>query len=151
MIINKSSGVYRCLDRMWWEPSNNLCAYFWEAVVAIYFHVAIPVGVVLFPVLFLTEGYISLPDSVLFTLLTMTFFAVGFFLWLVGACFAAVFVGGIIISIWNEDVRYDLFHNIWGFDMEKPKPREPKPDNLMWAYMKAKKQEMCPIIEFVEE
>ncbi len=121
MKINKNAWHYK-LQRFWrFSPVNNLCSYFWSTVL----------GVLLFPIvpfLFVT--------SLFFILLPFIWFFFSDIEWLGVAITVGFFEIMALLFSWVDYRREKNIHDKLSVTRE---------------YIKAKKQKICPLIEYVEE
>lgn len=126
----------------------NLCTYFWITVLSIVIYLpfklfmrivkdsALSLILAVWFVIFSLWGFYDL--SILNIPLAIFFFA---FVWVILA------VGKIAprVIIWYDNRGYWIWENAPTITL--PRPRSP---SLLKEYLKAKKQKVCPIIEFVE-
>lgn len=140
MKVNKNSWHYKVLSEKFcfmggwdeWNISSSLCVYFWQVVFRLFTGVGLGL-LVLSPFFSWTLIILDLTfSSILGALLTVMGLLVTFAAPFLGTLFVVVCVGEFIK---NKLPRREY------------KEKEP---NLIVEYIKAKKNKVCPIIEFVE-
>lgn len=141
MKVSTNSWLYRQADRFNWQVSNSLCLYFWQVVWAvIFFWIILPIlgtgaAAFIFGVLPVAFG-----SGLQFLFqLELGNTEIQKYLWNLGMGYVAI----IIIFSFTSAYWY------WKECIRKEKPK--KEDNLVVAYLKAKKRKVCPLIEFTEE
>jgi len=132
MKINTNSWHYRFAKRMHRTPSSNLCNYFWQVA-----------GPILLISIF-TIAWISLVVSLV---VAFGFWGVVFRV-LIGLAFTLVaviiFAG---IGLLAEEV-WERWDEQRPKKPKKTKSYKEKQPNIFFAWLKAKKDKVCPIIEF---
>lgn len=144
MIISKNSWHYKiitekfCFLQPILYPSNNLCLYFWSVIfrfiqgISTYLVLASPIVSLI---------VVFLMDSQNVPLFVGLWAFTGFIVSGITLVFALVFIGVIVVDYSNKLIKK---HS------PKTSKKEKKP-NLFIAYIKAKKQKICPIIEFKDD
>ncbi len=130
MKISKSSWHYKLIKRYEEEPANNLCVYFWQVVLGLLIPVFI-IGAVSFIIFFIISDTLIFMSGVIGFILFVLFL---------------VYVG---LPLYDKYI--EPFYN--KYIKREPKPLKPKKDkkpNLTIEYLKAKKQKICPILEWEE-
>lgn len=148
MKVNKNSWHYRLLTGdifgiqgvNYWNVSSSLCLYFWQVVfvllwkgVALFFLIPFVINALLIMPLVSTLGVITTgvmlqEDTGLIILVIELIVIIGF------------------VITWAELSLYTFLKD--KTDLAEVVEKEP---NLFVEYIKAKKNKLCPIIEFVEE
>lgn len=136
--INKNSWHYKvvnfgCTSNN--DISNNLCTYFWQFVRGCGIGCALLLGVILFIV------FASFVIGSLFVPLDVSEAVVAMIIWIV----IALSFKDVIIHHFGSDhwLKRDVFKNLKSKDGQTNR----KP-SIIKEYLKAKKQKICPIIEF---
>lgn len=140
MKINRNSWHYKRADSFTYTPSKTLCLYFWEVVWGIVFWwVITPV----FAVVVAVMVFGGLPGAAGSVFLDLFGYVKTDSKW--------------VDAIWAIGTGYlfflTLFALIGGFYYyrkvrSRQKLKFKKDENLFVSYLKAKKQKVCPIIEF---
>ena len=140
MNISKTSWHYKvvantfCFMDYWW-PSQSLCIYFWQVILRLVFGLALGLLIVSPLVTILTYVTDTLESShFLVQFYSFLGFVMGM-LYLIGA------LVGIILLL-CEGVA-------WVSRKFPKKHKEPKEPSLLIAYIKAKKDRVCPMITFL--
>lgn len=142
MKVSTESWHYRLADSISdsKNPSKSLCIYFWQVVWGfILWFIILPVFVILVGsvVLLGIPGIIGKLTMDLFDFLPkMSELALGF--WYIGVGYLVFLVMFLLMGAfvyWKEVVK-------------PRKTKVVKEENLFFAYVKAKKRKICPIIEF---
>lgn len=139
MEINTSSWHYRLVMWMWDTAPKSLCVYFWAVVF----------GVLLSPLRLLGKGFEK----------TGKYGAIAVLVLLAG-WLLVVFIAAIIDSWWNLLWIALVLLGIAVFIVlaaivvalaiklkDRIRGNDPQP-SMTWAYVKAKKRRICPILEF---
>lgn len=140
MNISKNSWHYRTIRNMNRTPSKSLCVYFWQVVMCTFFLY------IFTPIIFLVMG-IAVAGAIpmlIGAIMTSTADAelhnwiVVVKCWSIGLGFivALAAVVWFIVSIWSY-----VGSKLSNFSVDSEK-------GLLVSYVKAKKQKVCPIIEF---
>lgn len=130
MKISTESWHYKAIDYLNWDHSNSLCFYFWQAVGASLAFVGF--GVVL---LFLLGILLSFPGVIIASKYIVVHSWLYYFTWVsLSALFWIAIMGAIVGFIKFVDF---LSHR---------KPKES--NNIVVSYIKAKKNKICPMIDF---
>lgn len=169
MIINTDSWHYRLLDKMDCRIPRSLCPYFWKviAMMVISTFIAILLTMITF---FFTYGlgFIYMhPDSgdayIVQAFMSMTWIdhlkAIGYSLTGTSCGVAIIFTFVYLISSgFRQDIHEKIYHQIPSkhrdfeyysqYRYAKRKNKVPRKPSLIWAYIKARKQKICPILEF---
>lgn len=146
MKINTNSWHYKIAEdfgtNSWKSPSENFCAYFWQVVLGTIAVILICAGGL---VLFCASCYtvfctLLIPIYHVFT----NFNLIDSLYLLCWALALEIIIRKNIPITWklHDILYYAPWHNLKAKDMEP---------NILVEYLKAKKQKICPIIEFVEE
>mgnify|MGYP000427424455 CR=1 FL=1 len=151
MKVNKNSWHYRAITEETLGVtgvgsnfvSSSLCIYFWQVVSSIVFKGAVLLGVL--PVVLAVSVVLPL-SSLVGSMVTGNIIGGDLGLIILLAEMVATMVGLLLLGCGAlidkyRDYRYEKF-------MEEPIDKEP---SLVAQYIKAKKDKICPIIEFVEE
>lgn len=147
MRINTNGFTYRLMDTLYEDHriSENLCVYFWQAVLAYFIG-----SFMSFLVAWMGLGALFAPVQIIF----WHFTGVGFIPeahWLFPPVVIFCFVYIIAAVFWvSVGVKWCITNwcitNVFKFDnMESPKP-----DSVVIEYIKAKKNKFCPKIEFYD-
>lgn len=141
MKVSTKSWLYRQANWFNWDISNSLCVYFWQVVWAVLFRwLILPVFVVLITAFILGVLPVAFGSGLQFLLqLQLGSTEIQKYLWSLGLGYAVL----ILILSFTSAYWY------WKECIRKDKPK--KPENLVIAYIKAKKRKICPIIEFTKE
>jgi hypothetical protein len=137
MKISKQSWHYKA--NLWDYPHNNLCQYFWQ--------VALSIGVrIVGWGLLLLAGFICLfilsyPFLIGFNVAEVTFNMHMMISSIVGWLISMTLVGYYI------DYRY-YDNRLVKYLKRRKKAKENKEPGLVGAYLKAKKEKICPVLEF---
>lgn len=153
MKISKNSWHYK-LNRFWWPVSRpqSLCTYFWSTVAAL----VVTVGAVV--------STIFVAFCTLFAAGAMGYFMVTFefprintvsvwqlvflYSWAGVGLFALICYITTQIADWHTTRKHEKYiRDLKAFVEGKPE-KEP---NVFWAYLKAKKEKVCPFIEYTDE
>lgn len=142
MKISRSTWHYNLIEDglFWiggWVPSKSLCIYFWQVVGMLLTGVVEIMAAVSPIVAIIGFGFDYLPEEMLWR--------VPYVLW---ACFgaicigvAALFVFACTVALICEGVKLAV-KKIW---IKKPSSSS---TDLVYSYIKAKKDKVCPILEF---
>lgn len=132
MKVNRRSWHYRAVDFVfsWGGPSRNLCLYFWQVVWAcVWACVCAPLLAIFFAVWASTPfWWWAMPE-----ILPMAF---------TGAFFE-IFILCILWREYRSDLRWK-----GKLPTKRRKGRETKYPSLFAEWVRAKKQKICPILEF---
>lgn len=147
MIVDVNSWHYKMAKEWVGDldyPSNNLCGYFWEVVAGILKTISIAIA---FSFIMLSLGFIVV--SPLVALFNM-FFG---FLDAESGVYEAVHMATVFILIAGPYFVVDWLGKRASslpasFNRKRVPKETPKKPNLLFEYLKAKKQKICPIIEF---
>lgn len=132
MKVSKKSWHYRWMKKIGFHPPSNLCAYFWTTVWSI----------LVFPV-------IAAVALVAATLLLAPFWTLFFDNW--GWQQAASVIGVVEIILLSVVLTFTISDR-WGEERhEKYGYYGRKPDSMLKQWFKAKKQKVCPLIEYTNE
>ena len=142
MIINKSSWHYETLTEDFffvegWNPSRSLCLYFWQVM----FRLGMGVGICMMatsPLVFLmveASGYLPETFGVVVALWGLMGCVI---LILCGIAFILLFLAGVMYLLKKLKSRYF------------PKKDDTPTESLIVSYIKAKKNKICPMLEFKE-
>lgn len=146
--IKKSSLNYKMIS-LFFEPSYNLCVYFWQGVLSIllmiimgfislFMFVVLVVSPILAVALFVYSPFAEYMDSLPNDHLLASLVAVGFIL----------ILAGIIFGLFNGARRLTkCIKHRWGNGVASA-PRQP---SLVSEYFRAKKEKICPTITFLED
>jgi hypothetical protein len=144
MNISKRSWHYRYMDRLGFDVrgTHSLCIYFWKLVFAL----TIPpicMAVCALAVLFFVLGVVALPLHMI-GLIDLKLLPAGISVALAPCGFLGWI--GIIFFLTCVLSKYAYERSIARRN-SKTEPQEP---NVFIAYIKAKKQKVCPIIDYTE-
>ena len=137
MKVNTNSWHFRAVDFAFDSIPKSLCTYFWAVVAGCELQVvlwtvgvAILVGAIYFTVIPFVMLFGLLPYTATWVELSMV------------ASFSCYLTIGLILfnSYWKETLKPKL-HN---------RPKRAKRESLVGAYVRAKKQRICPTLEFVD-
>jgi len=133
MKIKRSSWHYRYLSNFGvvensWQ-AENLCKYFWKTV---FFCTVIPTIAVLLAI------FASIPFWIYLVLLDAD--------WWVLSALAGIADIIVLGFLWQQ--YRDYLRKVGKLAPKKSKPYVPKEPSLFVQWLKAKKQKICPIIEF---
>ena len=147
MKISKQSWHYRLVNDSFTLPSNNLCTYVWQIIVSLIFWlifimfvssaafiIASGLAVFVLPHFVDVWGYEGHWRVKKLIELVMVF---GALFWIVCAGFSISYLWGFLIDKLITDRREGSFKSV--------KSRKP---SIVSEYIKAKKQKICPMIEF---
>ncbi len=134
MKISSTSWHYRLwhLNRFRDDCPTSLCSYFWQVTGRIVLFFGVPLGVVAF-LAYLLYYYATTNLSGLLTVLAV-----------IGAVVAVAGLTGL--ATWWQDRRWTASLDEFG----NPPKRKRKQPNLVVAWIKAKKEKVCPRIEVVD-
>lgn len=139
MKISKNTWHYKMVTERFcytngWRACNNLCLYFWQVVAR--FLMGFALGLLAISPVVTVIAIITNYMPPLVTPFVAT-----------GLTFAALCMIAGVIFIWEK--TEDLIrHTKWKRKSLEPKEKKP---NLLIEYIKAKKEKMCPIIEFEKD
>lgn len=135
MIISKQAGHYKLVNRLFepWNISRSLCGYFWQFVLSLSLHIVVPTAVFMVPLVVVLGAAESLSPMAAMLLLT------GVVIWILGA----IGLASIIVGLIQDHVVPHVLS--WFPERKKSEPSEP---SIVWAYLKAKKSKVCPLIVF---
>lgn len=136
MNISKSTWHYRVLNKLeMLSYHETLCKYFWKMVIAL---VGLPFIAILVTTIMLVPLYWT--------------FVVNY---IPAALPIAILVGGfeiIILGKWLQEIVVDRHtEEIRAGTREKSVLREPKPPSIFRLWLRAKHEQVCPLIIFVED
>lgn len=136
MRISKNSWHYKLCDFAFHKVSTSLCVYFWQVPIAILSTVAIFSLVASMVALFV----FILAQPLLLNINQLPFAA-------------TVFLGISSLGVWCATLKsfHETFNGCeWDRVLIKKNSKEDKPkkESLIKAYLKAKKDKICPKIEF---
>ncbi len=146
MKVNMKSWHYRTASMMDWCVSSNLCIYFWQvAFAAVVWWIFIPVLAICCAIALLAlfpagvgKFLLSLgTDNILTGDKWHDFF------WSLGAGYVSIFV------IFVCGFCFYYFKEVFWKEKRKSKHKN-KSDGILISYVKAKKEKICPIIEFTK-
>lgn len=132
MIIKKTSWHYKLIKFFDFRPSNSLCPYVRQLVLAcllVLFNIAVGIAISIVFVLQPIHVLLALAGLMVITPNALAIGLIGWAVWVL----IGIFVGGHWLRKWNRE-------------RNKSKP-ETEP-NIVMAYIKAKKEKICPTIDF---
>ncbi|MBF84469.1 MAG: hypothetical protein CL489_08350 [Acidobacteria bacterium] len=142
--INKDSWHYNLIMRYLTTPPKSLCVYPYTVI----FFMLLSIVLVLVAItVILLVGYAVIAP----TLVMLGFMDIS---WKTNAAaiitsLVSVYIGCIMFYLYCRD-RYRIYKNKKFFSDEPPKPKpKPKQSNMIVAIIKAKKEKICPRIEYV--
>lgn len=176
MKIMKNSWHYKLYSKIYdlevAPPPNNLCLYFWESILAMILSVLIVIFKSIWVIIKSVYRILLIPIN-LFVELLIGFYLKGYFQKRVAlfkvsgikfypyqliAIFAiSIFYGEKIISILYQNYLYIfgtiislfiIYIGIWSIYCVVNKTRRTETWHLIKAYLKAKKQKICPFVEY---
>ena len=140
MNISKTSWHYKvvantfCSMDRWW-PSQSLCIYFWQVILRLVLGLAL--GLILVSPLVTIITYVTgtIESS---HVLVQLYASVGFVI-------GTLYLLGLLVFIFVL-----LYEGVGWVSRKFPKKhKEPKEPSLLLAYIKAKKDRVCPMITFL--
>jgi len=138
MKVSKNYWHYWLVDNVFTYPSRNLCTYFWQVPAAV---CVITVTVALCTAIALLGVY------VLSTPIWANVIQTDWQLICIMGCASAYIWYDLVFS--NINKRYkDSTWNIIVFKKRSTSTPVDKKPSLVWEYLKAKKDKVCPIIEW---
>lgn len=150
-MVRKSSWHYRLLDG--YSPihiASNVCTYFWQVVIwtaSVIILVPSTIVAVVLPPVLLYLGDPALEQlaelSNIVELWIMICSVIGIVAWFLAAGALTLFILGTIVRL-----IVGLFPDRDPFDERRVPTKEP---GLFRQWMKAKKEKMCPLIEFTDD
>ncbi len=133
MKINKKSWHYKAISKLGFTPSKSFCMYFWQIpLIGMYLIVAIAIGVL---AICATLNAVLAPIAFMFA--WDGYFELAFEGDRVGAELLAGVVWFLYVLFGRAIYRH---HHPVGFAKKEP--------SIIVEYIKAKKQKICPILEF---
>ena len=130
MKINKKSWHYKAISKSGFTPSKSLCMYFWQIpLITLFFAGLLFIAFALFALLSNMVGF------------ALSFFGLigsdeSWYLYSSGLGVAGFFISFVIAFVWACLSAIDFF------------AKRLKQPSLMREYISAKKQKICPILEF---
>lgn len=137
MIISKQAGHYKLVSRLFepWNISRSLCGYFWQFVFSLALHIVVPTAFLMVPLVVVLGAAASLSPMAAMLLLT------GVIIWILGA----IGLASVTVGLIQDHV---VPHVLSWFPEREKKKSEPSEPSIVWAYLKAKKSKVCPLIVF---
>ncbi len=130
MNIKKTSWHYRAIVKFGFTPSKSLCMYFWQIpLIGLFFVFAFAAGLAL---AFSTAHAFAVPIALLMGSKTSLGAEIN------SGLVAVVFFWWVLVGM----IAYDVCK------VKFPRKKTKKKPSIITEYVKAKKQKICPIIEF---
>lgn len=146
MKISTKSWHYRLCRKVFSNPSNSLCIYFWQ----------IPTAAVVYAVATVfTFSLVGLVVAMYIAFLSMpillNFMGIDWVGTLLLGCVSMVIWLATLKEVYDHYYRCSWDKVLWESTQKEKRLKEDytkKPPNLVFEYLKAKKDKICPTIEF---
>lgn len=132
MIIKKTSWHYKLLEFLDFNPKASLCPYVRQLVLAcllVLFNLVVATAIFIVFVVQPIHVLLALAGLMAITSNALAIGLIGWALWVL----LGIFVGGHWLRKWNR---------------ERNKSKPVKEPNIVMAYIKAKKDKICPTLNF---
>lgn len=155
MKIKKSTNHYKVLTTVFTDVPHNLCEYFQKTVLA--YILFIPLQIICFPSIFIDDlkkqhlWSERIPVSIVLYLFAFLIFSILSLFQILWNGFHLNDINRFGLFLLGIITVFTSFYYIRAFFLkriEKRKEQEQKKQNIVIQYIKAKKQKICPLLEF---